>query len=275
MEPSPKKQKSFDPRVLTKEDQELERKVMATIEKHLRTKNIQKHAVDDEVKALKEIIKRDASLRLYVKNIGVGVPLETIQEKFSVFGKVLEVGENPNPGLIRSVTITFYSKDSVVAAINMEPSPKKQKSFDPRVLTKEDQELERKVMATIEKHLRTKNIQKHAVDDEVKALKEIIKRDASLRLYVKNIGVGVPLETIQEKFSVFGKVLEVGENPNPGLIRSVTITFYSKDSVVAAINHPDPILLNSVVLKVTAWRPEEDVEPPGAVGATCKPESRQ
>jgi hypothetical protein len=79
----------------------------------------------------------------------------------------------------------------------MEPSPKKQKSFDPRVLTKDDQELERKVMTTIEKHLRTKNIQKNAVDDEVKALKEIIKRDASLRWYVKNIGVGVPLETIQ------------------------------------------------------------------------------
>jgi hypothetical protein len=49
------------------------------IEKHLRTKNIQKNVVDDELKALKEVVKRDASLRLYVKNIGVGVPLETIQ----------------------------------------------------------------------------------------------------------------------------------------------------------------------------------------------------
>ncbi|EFX75621.1 hypothetical protein DAPPUDRAFT_323191 [Daphnia pulex] len=74
-----------------------------------------------------------------------------------------------------------------------------------------------------------------------------------------------------EKFSVFGKVMEVGENPNAGLIRSVTITFYSRDAVLAALHHPEPILLNSVVLKITAWRPEEEADPPGAGGATCKP----
>ncbi|EFX75620.1 hypothetical protein DAPPUDRAFT_250231 [Daphnia pulex] len=75
----------------------------------------------------------------------------------------------------------------------------------------------------------------------------------------------------KEKFSVFGKVMEVGENPNAGLIRSVTITFYSRDAVLAALHHPEPILLNSVVLKITAWRPEEEADPPGAGGATCKP----
>jgi hypothetical protein len=97
----------------------------------------------------------------------------------------------------------------------------------------------------------------------------------------------------KEKFSVFGKVMEVGENPNAGLIRSVAITFYSRDAVLAALHvsfflfcqfyfllivfiffqHPEPILLNSVVLKITAWRPEEEADPPGAGCATCKPGS--
>ncbi|EFX62994.1 hypothetical protein DAPPUDRAFT_269268 [Daphnia pulex] len=154
----------------------------------------------------------------------------------------------------------------------MEPSPKKQKT-DLRVLTKEDQEVIRKITAALEKHLRLKNLQKKDVEDELKELKEVVKRDPSLRLYVKNIGVSVPLEAIKETFSVYGKVMEVGENANPGLSRSVTITFYSRDAVLAALNDPLPVLLNSVALKVTAWRPEEEAGPPGASGATCTPES--
>jgi hypothetical protein len=85
--------------------------------------------------------------------------------------------------------------------------------------------------------------------------------------------------------------MEVGENSNAGLSRSVTITFYSRDAVLAALNvsfflpillwincfyffqDPLPVLLNSVALKVTALRPEEEADPPVASGATCKPES--
>jgi hypothetical protein len=64
---------------LTKEDQEVIRKITAALEKHLRLKNLQKKDVEDELKELKEVVKRDTSLRLYVKNIGVGVPLEAIK----------------------------------------------------------------------------------------------------------------------------------------------------------------------------------------------------
>jgi hypothetical protein len=35
--------------------------------------------VEDEVKQVKEVVKRDPSLRLFVKRIGMSVPLEAIK----------------------------------------------------------------------------------------------------------------------------------------------------------------------------------------------------
>jgi hypothetical protein len=61
--------------------------------------------------------------------------------------------------------------------------------------------------------------------------------------------------------------------------RCFTCKFFSILPILLFINcfyffqHPEPILLNSVVLKITAWRPEEEADPPGACGATCKPGS--
>jgi hypothetical protein len=86
----------------------------------------------------------------------------------------------------------------------MEPSPKKLK-FDPRSsLPIEDQEVLKKaaghVTAAFKKHLRLKNFQKNQVDDELKELKEVVKRDPALRLFVKRIGLSVPLEAIKVVF---------------------------------------------------------------------------
>ncbi len=83
----------------------------------------------------------------------------------------------------------------------MEPSPKKQK-FDHRSsMPIEDQEVIKKavsqISAAFEKHLRLKNFQKKEVDDELKELKELVKKDPSLRLFVKKIGLSVPLEAIK------------------------------------------------------------------------------
>jgi hypothetical protein len=74
--------------------------------------------------------------------------------------------------------------------------------FDPRSsMLIEDQEVIKKAVsqltAAFEKHLRLKNFQKKEVDDELKELKEVVKRDSSLRLFVKRIGLSVPLEAIK------------------------------------------------------------------------------
>lgn len=83
----------------------------------------------------------------------------------------------------------------------MEPSPKKQKFVHRSSMPIEDQEVIKKAVsqltAAFEKHLRLKNFQKKEVDDELKELKEVVKRDSSLRLFVKRIGLSVPLEAIK------------------------------------------------------------------------------
>ncbi|EFX81154.1 hypothetical protein DAPPUDRAFT_242682 [Daphnia pulex] len=114
---------------------------------------------------------------------------------------------------------------------------------------------------------------------ELRQVNEVVKRNPALRIFIKRIGMNVSLEAIKfavfgkEKFSVFGKVMEVDEKLNAGLSRSVAITFYSRDAVLAALNHPEPIVLNRVSLKITTWRPDEEPDPPGAGSATCRPGS--
>jgi hypothetical protein len=90
--------------------------------------------------------------------------------------------------------------------------------------------------------------------------------------------------------------MEVEENLNQGLSRSVTITFFDKDAVVAALNvsfnyynfflhfinnffftfqHPEPVVLNRVSLKISAWHPEDEPDPPECSGAVPRTGSRQ
>lgn len=89
--------------------------------------------------------------------------------------------------------------------------------------------------------------------------------------------------------------MEVDENLNQGLSRSVTITFFDRDAVVAALNislnyyyffyillifffsiqHPEPVVLNRVLLKISAWRSEDEPDPPGASGAVARTGSLQ
>lgn len=156
----------------------------------------------------------------------------------------------------------------------MEPSPKKFKA-DNRYLNQEDAEVIRKLSAAFEKHLRLKNLQKREVEEELRQVKEIVKKDATLRLFVKRIGMSVRLEAIRDKFSVYGRVMEVEENVNQGLSRSVAITFFDKDAVQAALDDPEPVVLNRVSLKISAWRTEDEPDPPESSGAVPRIGSRQ
>ncbi|EFX81229.1 hypothetical protein DAPPUDRAFT_102703 [Daphnia pulex] len=52
-----------------------------------------------------------------IKRIGMNVSLEAI--KFAVFGKVMDVEENLNAGLSRSVFITYFTRDAVRSALNV------------------------------------------------------------------------------------------------------------------------------------------------------------
>jgi hypothetical protein len=89
----------------------------------------------------------------------------------------------------------------------MEPSSKKQET-DPRYLNQdledqEDQEIRRKITAAFERHLRQKNLQMELVEDEIKHVKEVVKRYPSLRVFVKPIEMNMPLEAIKVIFNSF------------------------------------------------------------------------
>jgi hypothetical protein len=58
----------------------------------------------------------------------------------------------------------------------MEPSPKRNKT-DARQLAPEDAEAIRKITTAFEKHLRLKQQQKKEVEDELRAVKDVVKRD--------------------------------------------------------------------------------------------------
>ncbi len=60
----------------------------------------------------------------------------------------------------------------------MEPSPKKFKA-DNRYLNQEDLEVIKKLTARFEKHLRLKNLQKKEVEEELRQVEEVVKKDPS------------------------------------------------------------------------------------------------
>jgi hypothetical protein len=68
----------------------------------------------------------------------------------------------------------------------MEPSPKKPKQ-DPRNLTQNDAEVIRKLMAGLEKYMRLKNQAKAQVEQELKEVKDVVKDDHTLRIFVKRM----------------------------------------------------------------------------------------
>lgn len=74
--------------------------------------------------------------------------------------------------------------------------------IDLRHVTYEDTEVIRKLTAAFEKHLRVKNQQKRDVEEELKTVKEVVKRYPSLRIFVKRIGMNIPLEAIKVIFNL-------------------------------------------------------------------------
>lgn len=81
----------------------------------------------------------------------------------------------------------------------MEPSPKRNKT-DARQLSPEDAEVIRKLTTAFENHLRVKAQQKKDVEEELRAVKEVVKRDPTLHIFVKKIGLNVPMEAIMVIF---------------------------------------------------------------------------
>jgi hypothetical protein len=81
----------------------------------------------------------------------------------------------------------------------MEPSPKRTKT-DMRTLSNEDLDSIRKMTLAFEKTLRLKNQQNMEIEEELKAVKAVLKRDPSYRIFVKRIAMNVPLELIKVNF---------------------------------------------------------------------------
>ena len=119
MEPSPAKKQKIDLRQLTPEDSDAMRKLMGNMEKHLKAKNQTLGELQMELRDVKEVVKRNPSLRIFVQRICVKFPLNQIKEKFAVFGRILDAEENPEPGLGRSVYITYFTRDAVLSALNV------------------------------------------------------------------------------------------------------------------------------------------------------------
>ncbi|EFX75593.1 hypothetical protein DAPPUDRAFT_107815 [Daphnia pulex] len=191
----------------------------------------------------------------------MNVPLELIKEKFSVFGRIMDIEENPRAGINISLFITFFDREAVQMALTTKP------------LVLHGENLKVAAWLALTKRGSGSHKENHGCVRKAPPTEE--PPEVRCRGRAKGTKGGCKARSFpsSETFSVYGKVMEVGENANPGLSRSVTITFYSRDAVLAALNDPLPVLLNSVALKVTAWRPEEEAGPPGASGATCTPES--
>jgi hypothetical protein len=58
---------------------EVIKKLTAAFEKHLRLKNLQNKEVEEELRQVEEVVKKDPTLRLFVKRIGMSVPLGAIR----------------------------------------------------------------------------------------------------------------------------------------------------------------------------------------------------
>jgi hypothetical protein len=63
---------------LAPEDAEAIRKLTTAFEKHLRVKAQQKKEVEEELREVKDVVKRDPTLRIFVKRIGLNVPMAAI-----------------------------------------------------------------------------------------------------------------------------------------------------------------------------------------------------
>jgi hypothetical protein len=66
-----------------------------------------------------------------------------------------------------------------------------------RFLNQDDLEVIKKLTAAFEKHLRLKNLQNKEVEEELRQVEEVVKKDPTLRLFVKRIGMSVPLGAIR------------------------------------------------------------------------------
>jgi hypothetical protein len=52
---------------------------VASLENHLRSKNQLQAQVENELKRVKEVVKLDPTLRIFVKRIGISVSLKVIK----------------------------------------------------------------------------------------------------------------------------------------------------------------------------------------------------
>jgi hypothetical protein len=132
----------------------------------------------------------------------------------------------------------------------MEPSPANKQKIDLLKLTPEDSDAMRKLMGNMEKHLKVKNQTLGELQMELRDVKEVVKRDPSLLIFVQRICVKFPLDQIKEKFAVFGRILDAEENPQPGFDRSVYKTYFTRDAILKALNSIEPILINGEVVKI-------------------------
>ena len=62
----------------------------------------------------------------------------------------------------------------------------------------------------------------------------------------------VPLEVIKDKFSFFGRIMDIEENPRAGIKRSVFITFFEREAVQMTLTTKSLVLIGEN-LKVMAW----------------------
>lgn len=107
------------------------------------------------------------------------------------------------------------------------------------------------------------------MEEELKSVKAVVKRDASYRIFVKRIAMHIPLEVIKDKFSLFGRIMDIEKNPRAGINRSVFITFFEREAVQMTLT-TKPLVLNGENLKVMAWMvfgaPGQNAENPGPSG---------
>jgi hypothetical protein len=103
-----------------------------------------------------------------------------------------------------------------------------------------------------EKYLKLKNEVLNSPANEVAEFKHVLESDPLYSLLVKRCPVSASIDEIKNLFLRFGAVVSIQENAGVGLLRSVFITFMSRETVTNILSHGNPIILRGEVLKIKA-----------------------
>ena len=143
---------------------------------------------------VKEVVKRDPTrIKMFFKHLRE----KNCHLRFALLEKKLALHPLPFLSLIFPISLPFANFLLVTLPYaNMEPSPKKTSRIcatSPRRTA----DVICKLMAALKKHLKIKDQLEAQVEQELQKVKDVAKRDPTLRIFVRRLGIFVLLKVIK------------------------------------------------------------------------------